>query len=164
MRRLKLLLVILVTAAAVPAVAGPYEDGVATYNSGDYATALRVWRPLAEQGNAAAQANLGNMYTYGEGVARDQTVAISWSRKAAEQGYANAQLIFGTKCEKGEGVPQDYVQAHKWYNLAASGSDADEQQTVVAAKYSNAVAAKMTPAQIAEAHKLAREWKPTPAL
>ena len=82
------------------------------------ATALRLWSPLAEQGNAGAQTNLGLM-------------------------YAN-----------GQGVPKHYVQAHMWLNLAAAQND------VAATKNRDLVVAKMTPAQIAEAQKLAREWKP----
>ena len=59
---------------------------------------------------------------------------------------------------KGQGVPQDYVQAHKWFNLAAatSTSKPDHDNAV---KARDNVAARMTPAQIAEAQKLAREWK-----
>ena len=57
--------------------------------------------------------------------------------------------------DNGQGVPQDYVQAHKWYNLAAASGNKD------AVKNREIVAAKMTPAQIAEAEKLVREWKPT---
>ncbi len=75
------------------------------------------------------------------------------------QGYAFAQFALGSMYEKGQGVPQDYVQAHTWYNLAASrsppGTDRDN-----AVKNRDIVAAKMTPAQIAEAQRLAREWKP----
>ena len=62
MRLLKLLLLILVVCAAGPAVAGPFEDGATAYAKGDYGTALRLWRPLAEQGDARAQYNLGLMY------------------------------------------------------------------------------------------------------
>ena len=76
----------------------------------------------------------------------------------AEQEDANAQLNLGVMYAKGQGVPQDYVQAHKWINLAASRASGPD-----AAKYGKArdrVADKMTPAQVAEAQRLAREWKP----
>ena len=79
---------------------------------------------------------------------------LSWYRKAAEQGHAKAQLNLGIMYFTGRGVPQDYVQAHMWFNLSAAQGDAD------ATKNRDIVAAKMTPAQIAEAQKLAREWKP----
>ena len=153
MRLLKLLLVLFVCAAG-PAVAGPFEDGVAAHDKGDYAAALRLWRPLADQGDAYAQTNLGVMYYNGQSVTQDYAAAVSWYRKAAEKGEANAQTNLGVMYEKGQGVTQDYVQAHKWWNLAAAKGDAD------AIKNRDIVAAKMTPAQIAEAQKLAREWKP----
>lgn len=95
------------------------------------------------------------MYDNGEGVSQDHGQAMDWYRKAADQGYADAQLNLGVMYAKGEGVPQDLARAHKWLSLAATQGDAD------AIKNRDAIAAKMTPAQIAEAQKLAREWKPT---
>ena len=91
MRLLKLLLVLFVCAAG-PAVAGPYEDAIAAYDKGDYATALRRFRLLAEQGNASAQSNLGLMYYNGQGVPQDYAAAAAWYRKAAEQGNAGGQF------------------------------------------------------------------------
>ena len=120
----------------------------------DYAAAMSWYRKAAEQDDAYAQTNLGFMYANGRGVPRDYAAAISWYRKAAEQGYAAAQFNLGVMYDKGQGVPQDYVQAHKWWNLAAANGDAD------AIKSRDIVAKKMTPAQIAEVQKLAREWKP----
>ncbi len=70
-----------------PAWAG-VEEGVAAYDRGDYATALREWRPLAEQGNAVAQYNLGLMYARGHGVPQDFAKALQWWSMAAEQGHA----------------------------------------------------------------------------
>lgn len=80
--------------------------------------------------------------------------ALFWYRKAAEQGNAGAQANLGLMYERGQGVPQDYAQAHMWLNLAASRAH------TAAATKRDEVAAQMTPAQIAEAQKLAREWKP----
>jgi len=139
---------------AAPVMAGPFEDGVAAYKRGDYATALRLWRPFAEQGIAQAQSNLGVMYHKGEGIPQDYAKAVVWFRKAAEQGIAQAQSNLGVMYGKGEGAPQDYVEAHKWLNLAATTGDkkAIENREILAKK--------MTPAQIAEAQRLAREWKP----
>ena len=87
---------------------------------GDYATALREWRPLAEQGNAEAQYNLGNMYRKGLGVPQDYGEAVQWYRKAAERENAKAQLFLGNMYFFGQGVSKDYVQAYMWYILAAS--------------------------------------------
>ena len=205
------------------------NDAFAAFTRGDYATALRLWRPLAEQGNASAQNNLGElyrtgrgvaqdyaaagswyrkaaeqgealaqtnlgfmyanglgvakdyaaemfwnrkaadqdsaqaqhnlgvMYENGHGVAQDYAAAVHWYRKAAEQGLATAQFNLGLMYFNGQGVPQDNVQAHKWFNLAATQSHAKGIEG------RDTAAAKMTAAQIAEAQRLAREWKPKPA-
>jgi TPR repeat protein len=97
--------------------AGPFEAAVAAYEKGlaahekAYATALRLLRPLAEQGNAVAQYNLGVMYAQGQGVSQDYAAAASWYLKAAEQGNAVAQYNIGVMYEDGQGVPQDYAVA-----------------------------------------------------
>ncbi len=130
--------------------AGGIERGGAAYNQGDYGTALREWRPLAEQGDAGAQLNLGFMYDNGYGVPQDYTEAIKWYRRAAEQGSDRAQYNLGLMYDVGYGVPQDFVRAHMWYDIAG---------VEVAINYRDYVAREMTPAQIAEAQKLAREWK-----
>ena len=67
---------------------GRFEDGKAAYQSGDYETALRFWRPLADQGNAEAQNGLGVAYVGGHGVPQDPAQAVLWWRKAADQGNA----------------------------------------------------------------------------
>jgi len=213
-----------------PAWAG-FDEGEAAFKRGDYATALREWRPLAEQGNAKAQTNLGFMYKEGRGVPQDYAEAVKWIRKAVEQGYAKAQNNLGFTYERGlgvtqddaeavkwyrkaaeqgytqaqynlgvmyangrgvpqddaeavkwyrkateqgyakaqnnlglmyyngEGVSQDYVQAHMWYNLAASSSPPGKDRDI-AVKNREIVAKRMTPVEISEAQKLAREWKP----
>jgi len=73
------------------AVAGPWEDGMAAYNRGDYLPAIRLFRPLAEQGNAKAQNVLGVMYRRGEGVARNSVRAFMWFSRAAARGDARAK-------------------------------------------------------------------------
>ncbi len=110
--------VVVLIGLASPAWAG-FDEGVAAYERGDHATALREWRPLAEQGDAKAQIYLGFMYAEGEGVPQDNAEAVRWYRKAAEQGDADAQFILGIMYNKGQGVPQDYVQAVKWFRKAA---------------------------------------------
>ena len=88
-------LMLVAVAMAGAAVAGPLENGVAAYNRGDYATALRLLRPLADQGNADAQDMLAVMYTVGQGVPQDRAEAIKLYRLAAEQGNAHAQDYLG---------------------------------------------------------------------
>ena len=153
-----LLAVILACGLSAPAWAG-FDEGVVAYERGDYKTAYNELLPLAEQGDAAAQFYLGFMYETGQGVAQDDAEAVKWYRRAAEQGDADAQNNLGLMYEYGEGVAQDYVQAHMWYSLAASRlPSGDERDETV--KNRDIVEKRMTPAQVAEAQKLAREWKP----
>jgi hypothetical protein len=82
--------IFLVVSFAWSAVGGPFEDAAAAYEKGDYATVMRLIRPLAEQGDPRAQNGLGLMYANGEGVPEDHAAAASWYRKAAEQGHADS--------------------------------------------------------------------------
>ena len=111
-------------------------------------------RERADQGLAEAQFNLGYAYYMGEGVTQDSVEAVKWYRKAAEQGHATAQLKLGLVYYLGDGVTQDYAEAHKWFNLSAAAGDTS------AGELRDILAQKMTPEQIAEAQRLAREWKP----
>ena len=146
-------LVLSLVCFAVPAWAD-FQAGEEAYNRGDYAAALRELRPVAKQGNASAQYYLGVLYEIGRGVAQDYAQARQWIEKAAAQGNAKAQEFLGTTYFKGHGVPQNFVQAHMWYNLAAANGGNK------GAELRDGLAKRMTRAQIAEAHKLAREWKP----
>ena len=110
--------VLLVLSFVEPVTAGPMEDADAALKRRDYASALRLIRPLAEQGDANAQYNFGVFY------------------------------------DNGLGVPQDKVRAYMWFNLSAA------QGREGAAAFRDLIARRTTPAQIAEAQRLAREWKP----
>ena len=105
------------------AIAGPFEDAVAAYQRKDYASALSLFRSLAEQGDTRAQGNLGVMYSHGEGVPKDETEAVKWYRRAAEQGDAHAQYNLAVRYERGGGVAQNVAEALKWYRLAAAKGD-----------------------------------------
>ena len=133
-------------------VAGPFEDADAAYERGDYARALRLWQALAEQGNVDAQFSLGIAY-FGAGP-QDETQAAKWFRLAAEQGDTVAQFMIGWIYADGLGVPRDYVLAHMWWNLAAM------QGALLGGQKRDEIEVQMTPDQIAEAKRLAREWKP----
>ncbi len=159
MKRIALIAVFLVALAA-PAWAD-FQAGWEAYERGDYATALREWRPFAEQGNATAQYHLGIMYDNGLGVPQDFAEAVKWYRLAAEQNNAVAQYNLGVMYANGRGVPQDYVQAHMWSNLAAAKLPPGEERDD-AVMNRDVSAERMTPAQIAKAQKLAREWKLKP--
>lgn len=110
---------ILAQLVAFSAAASNFQKGSDAYNRGDYQSALEEWWPLAASGHAAAQFNLGLMYTLGKGVPQDYSVAAKWSRKAAEQGHAKAQSNLGFLYYQGYGVPRDYSKAIKWYRKAA---------------------------------------------
>jgi TPR repeat protein len=94
-----------------PAASGEYEDGVASLRTTQYAVALRLWQPLAEQGDARAQNQLGFLYLKGFGVNQDYAEAAKWFRLAADQGFAAAEFYLGVMYEDGLGVRQDYVVA-----------------------------------------------------
>ena len=112
------------------AIAGDFEDGFAAAQKGDFATALRLWTPLAEQGDAFAQYNLGNMYDNGQGVAQDYKTAVKWYTLSAEQGIAEAQYNLGLMYENGQGVAQDYKKAVKLFTLSAEQGDAFAQSNL----------------------------------
>lgn len=110
-----------------PALAQDYEAGRAAYLKGDYAEALKIIRPLADDGNSEAQKLLGVMYDYGHGVPEDSVQALQWYRKSAEQGDPAVQYQVGAKYFRGEGVAQDQIEAAKWWELAANGGQVDAQ-------------------------------------
>jgi hypothetical protein len=147
---------IVAVAMASGAVAGPLEDAVAADTKGDYATALKLYLPLAEQGNADAQAFLGYLYAVGNGVRQDYAEAVKWYQLSAAQGDLYAQVNLAGMYEEGQGVPKDYVLAYMWFNLAAA------KDNIPSEAYRDNLAKLMTPDQIAEAQRMAREWKPTP--
>ncbi len=187
--RFPIALVLPIVCLASPAWSD-FQAGMDAHDRGDYATALSEWRPLAEQGHAKAQYNLGLLYANGQGMPQEYEQARQWWEKAAAQGDANAQYKLGVLYENGFGgaqdngqarqwwekaaaqgdaraqyslgflyhsgyyVPQDFVQAHMWYSLAAANGHKD------AAMLRGVLPNQMTHAQIAEAQKLAREWKP----
>ena len=131
-----------------------FQDGLDAQERKDYKTAYKLWLPLAEQGNAFAQFNLGLMYAKGLGVPQDYKEAVRWFRLAAEQGHAKAQYNLGLMYYNGQGVPQDYVLAHMWFNLSSS------QGMTTAIKVKNIVEKKMSKQQIEKAQEMARNWKP----
>ena len=128
-----------------------FNKGLAAAQSGDFATALREWRPLAEQGHANAQFYLGLMYDKGEGVLQDYKTAVKWYTLAAEQGDAIAQNSLGWMYDNGHGVIKDNVYAHMWGNIAASNGNEN------GGKLRDLVAKEMTATQIEKAQDLARE-------
>ena len=184
-------------ALGITAPVGGIDAAYAAYQDGDVATALRLSRPLAEQGDARAQSLLGLIYYNGRDVTRNEPEATKWFRRAADQGDATAQFHLGAMYSTGRGVPQNFSEGAKWYRLAADGGNAqaqfnlgvmyfngegvpqsnvnahmwfnlaaahfpafDRRNRDAAERVRDVVAIKMTPEEIAEAQKLARDWKP----
>jgi len=125
----------------------------------DYAEAAKWYRKAAERGDRYAQTSLGVFYNKGQGVPQDYSEAAKWYRSAAEQGDTFAQTNLGILYAKGQGVQQNYIFAHMWFDLVASAKVTVPQLREKAAKNRDIIASEMTPAQIAEAQRLAREWK-----
>ena len=115
----KLLVCILLVLLGTQISAQEIDKGYEAYNDGDYATALNEWKPIAEQGYAFAQYNLGIMYEYGNGVPKDYAEAVKWYRLSAEQGYAISQYSLGLMHINGYGVLKDKAEAVKWWRLSA---------------------------------------------
>ena len=115
----KLLVCILFVLLGTQMFAQEIDKGYESYNDGDYATALQEWKPLAEQGYAFAQYNLGILYEYGNGVPKDYVEAVEWYRLSAEQGYAISQYSLGLMYSNGYGVLKDKAEAVKWWRLSA---------------------------------------------
>lgn len=109
----------IVAALATAAVAGPLEDAVAAFDRFDFATALRDFRPLADQGNATAQSQLGFMFELGLGVPKNSAEAVKWHLKAATQGQISSQVALGGIYKNGQGVPRNEAEAARWYRKAA---------------------------------------------
>jgi TPR repeat protein len=193
MKRFLSVLTVLLSLASVPAIAQSankaFNDGVAAFQSRDYATALKLWMPLAEKDDAEAQRNIGIMFQQGLGVPQSDAEAAKWYRRAAENGHARAQQNLGVMYEEGAGVLQDYVEAAKWYRKSAEAGNvvakvnlgvmrengfpgvplnvvlahmwfnlAAAQGSADAANFRDEIAADMSPEQVAEAQRLAKEW------
>jgi TPR repeat protein len=188
MKRLLILPVLLLTLlVGNPAFSAEYQKGLTAYESGDFATALREWKPLAKQGYAPAQSNLGVMYENGLGVPQDYKAAVRWYTLATEQGNAIAQYNLGGMYDKGRRGSQDDKATVKWLKLAAEQGSAIAQYNLavmytfgkgvikdyvyaymwgnIAAtngnkkgtKLRNFVSKRVTPSQLETAQKLARE-------
>ena len=158
--------IVLALLVALPAGAQSLEErmksAAGAYERKDFATAIALWRPLAAAGNAEAETLLGAMYWSGEGVARDHKEAARLYLSAAEKGYARAQNAIGFLYGFGEGVPpRSDVQAYKWLSLAVRNyTDKNRERREQAARDLATLRARMSPAQIADAERQIRDFKP----
>lgn len=120
----------------------------------DHRRAKEWFEKAIQKGHAGAQVNLGTLYLRGEGAPQSAQMALFWFSRAAAQEDALAFAKLGLMYAQGRGVLQDFIQAHMWYNLSAARGE------MRSAEARDALARQMTPIQIAEAQRLAREWKP----
>jgi uncharacterized protein len=140
-----------------PALAAGSARGVsAAYQRGDYAQAVRVLAPAATRGDAKAQGQLGFMYENGFGVPQNFVTAADLYQSAAVQGDTFAQSRLGLSYDRGHGVPPDLILSYKWLNLAAARASGRERDFY--RRLRDAVASKMTSAQIFEGQRLALIW------
>jgi len=133
-----------------------YTKGMKHYQPKDTAAAVRDLKPLAEQGDPEAQFNLSSLYYQGLGVPQDYREAVLWMRKSADQGHVFAQTTLGSLYAEGlhKVIEKDLSQALMWYILAAGQGDME------AVQLRDTIAGTMTPTQIAEAQRMAREFRP----
>lgn len=122
-----LLVCVCLCALTGQAIADSLSEATNAFDEGNYTKAIKLFRPLAKQGDAFAQSMLGTIYYIGQGVSVDYKEAVKWCRLAAEQGDAGAQSFLGLIYFEGKAVPQDYKEAVKWYQLAAEQGNASAQ-------------------------------------
>jgi TPR repeat protein len=151
-------------AGAQSSLEADMRTAAGAYERKDMATAVQIWKMWADRGNAEARTLLGAMYWSGDGVPRNHHEAARLYLLAANQGYARAQNDIGFMLGFGEGVPpRDDVEAYKWLALAIEHYTEKNQERLDRAKRDLAALAKrMTRAQIAEAERRAKAWKPVP--
>lgn len=154
---------LLLTALATgfTATAQTFEEGMRAYRSGDYDTAYRVFRGLAEEDDRRAQGSLGDMYRKGYSVAQDHAEAMKWYRRAADQGSAHAQDGLGLMYRDGLGVPPHAECAYIWFDLAARNfSAARSARRGQAAGNRDRVAASLSQRALDRAQRTAAQWRP----
>jgi hypothetical protein len=135
-----------------PAAAQDFRSGLRLYNFGDFRAALREWQPLAERGDADAQAGLGYLYFKGLGVRQSYAIAADWYARSAEQGQPGAQFFLGSMYFYGDGVARDFVQAYAWCELAQANGEPEALECRQAAER------RLTAAQVRESLQLVTAW------
>ena len=103
------------------------DPGSTAFNNGDYAGALKIWQPKADQGDPDAMTNIGVLYQYGLGIPRSMKKAAAMYERAAQLGFVTAQYDLGNLYYDGNGVDRDRKQAARWYTAAAQGGSAKAQ-------------------------------------
>jgi TPR repeat protein len=142
------------SAAAAPTL----RQGVTAMAREDYAAAVAIFSPLAQNGDPEAQAYMGYLYSVGRGVPQDYTQAAIWYRRAADQGHPGALYELGLLYDKGQGVPVNVIQAEKWLILAAAAAPRAAADDYI--RMRDAVRTKMMLGDLAQARMEALAWRP----
>lgn len=141
------------SAGKEPETPQDYAAGRRAYDSRDYATAYKIWLPLAKQGDKGAQFWIGFLSESGLGVKQDKTEAVKWYLLSSDQNMGDAQARLCRLLSAGQGAPQDDIQAYKWAEIASELGNADAQ------KVRDQLKEVMKPAEIKEATRLVDDWK-----
>ena len=140
--------------AHVPVANATWDEAAKAFAKKEYAAALKLFRPLAEKGNALAQYNIALMHRMGLGVTKDQREARKWSRLAAKQGNTDAQVMLGSLYAKADGGESaDVARAYMWYEVAAEQGNAEAKKELAV------ISKELTPQQISEARAMAEKCK-----
>lgn len=149
---LALAILLLGLTANMPAARASWDEATKAFAKKQYASAAKLFKPLAEKGNALAQYQIALMHRMGLGLTKDQKEAKKWSRLAAKQGNADAQLMLGSLYAKAEGGESaDVVRAYAWYETSA------KEGNIEAKKELASLEKEMTPQQLAEARAKAQQ-------
>ena len=130
------------------------KDATTAFARKEYAAALKLFRPLAEKGNALAQYKVALMHKMGLGVPKSEKEARKWSRLAAKQGNAEAQQLLGSLYYKASGEESpDVLLAYVWYEMSATQGNSEAQKDLVS------LTKEMAPQQLAGAREKAQKCK-----
>jgi TPR repeat protein len=148
---LQLIAIATTLSVGMPGFSGPFEDGLAARDRGDYAGAFGAFKSLATAGDANSQFQLSLLYSAGRGVNANPQEALRWLKQAAIRGQVQAQSNLGNAFNAGRGVPQNLLKSYAWLSIAAATRDS------VAITNRDVVAKKLTPQQIEQANALVRQ-------
>ncbi len=155
---MKKLVVAFALLSSLSAHAG-FQEAIQAYYAGDYDKALQEYQAIAEQGDARGEFGIGYMHHYGHGVPRNQIEAIKWFRQSASHGNIPARQYLGIMYQKGEGVEKDLVTSHMWHSLFSRDAPNDRDRGYTKETLTK-IERKLSEAQLAQAKKMAGEWKP----
>ena len=154
MNRITLTLATVLSLAFTQVTAQDFNKGLDAYDAGNYAAALKEWRPLAEQGHAEAQRKIGEAYAEGKGVVQDFTEASKWFLLSAKQGHPASQASIGMMYAGGHGVEQNKTLGYMWLDISIDNFDVGSEYAKVPTMWKVALSNQMTASEIYEAQRM----------